>query len=48
MFNAGLAKLKANGQYDTIVEKYMGNTDSEDNKVDESTIIGIIKITGNN
>ena len=43
MFNAGLAKLKANGEYDTIVEKYMGNTDSDDNKVDESTMIGIIK-----
>lgn len=43
MFNAGLAKLKANGDYDKIVEKYMGNTDSDDNKVDESTMIGIIK-----
>ncbi|MGO2315241.1 MAG: transporter substrate-binding domain-containing protein, partial [Pseudolactococcus laudensis] len=38
MFNAGLAKLKANGEYDTIIEKYMGNTDSDDNKVDESTM----------
>jgi polar amino acid transport system substrate-binding protein len=43
MFNAGLAKLKANGDYDKIVEKYMGNEESDDKKVDESTMLGIIK-----
>lgn len=43
MFNAGLKKIKANGQYDKIVAKYMGNDASDDKKVDESTMIGIIK-----
>lgn len=43
LFNAGLAKIKANGEYDKIVAKYMGNDSSEDKKVDESTMIGIIK-----
>ncbi|WP_172355416.1 ABC transporter substrate-binding protein/permease [Pseudolactococcus insecticola] len=43
MFNAGLAKLKANGQYDSIVEKYMGDKESDTKKVDESTMLGIIK-----
>ncbi|GFH42485.1 amino acid ABC transporter permease [Lactococcus hodotermopsidis] len=43
MFNVGLAKLKTNGDYDKIVAKYMGDTDSDNNKVDESTMLGIIK-----
>lgn len=43
MFNAGLAKLKTNGDYDKIVEKYMGNEESDEKKVDESTMLGIIK-----
>ncbi|MDR1606446.1 MAG: ABC transporter substrate-binding protein/permease [Streptococcaceae bacterium] len=43
MFNAGLAKIKANGDYDKIVAKYMGNESTGDNKVDESTMLGIIK-----
>ncbi|AND79130.1 ABC transporter substrate-binding protein/permease [Streptococcus pantholopis] len=46
MFNNGLAALKESGQYDEIIDKYLGsetnNDKAEDSTVDESTIFGLI------
>lgn len=42
MFNEGLAELKRTGEYDEIIGKYVKDGSSE-NKVDESTFVGMIK-----
>ncbi|MFV0560895.1 MAG: amino acid ABC transporter substrate-binding protein/permease [Enterococcus sp.] len=42
MFNEGLAELKRTGEYDDIVNEYIGDTAKKDT-VDESTITGLIK-----
>ncbi|MGT2682088.1 ABC transporter substrate-binding protein/permease [Streptococcus porci] len=41
MFNNGLAALKASGDYDKIIDKYLGTPDSA-NTVDETTISGLL------
>lgn len=46
MFNNGLAALVKSGEYDKIVSKYLGSTDSKkstSSSVDETTIWGLIK-----
>ncbi|MBV7390379.1 amino acid ABC transporter substrate-binding protein/permease [Enterococcus alishanensis] len=47
MFNEGLKELKQTGEYDEIVNTYIGNESSSENSnadsVDESTIWGLIK-----
>ncbi|MQW22154.1 MULTISPECIES: amino acid ABC transporter substrate-binding protein/permease [unclassified Lactococcus] len=45
MFNDGLAQLRANGQYDEIVAKYLstGTDTTETSTVDETTVWGIIQ-----
>ena len=43
MFNNSLASLKASGEYDTIVDKYLGNDETSKDEVDESSFIGIIR-----
>ncbi|OJG54694.1 His/Glu/Gln/Arg/opine family amino ABC transporter, permease, 3-TM region [Enterococcus haemoperoxidus] len=42
MFNEGLAELKRTGEYDEIIGKYVKDGSSE-NKVDESTFVGMIQ-----
>ncbi|MDR2833525.1 MAG: amino acid ABC transporter substrate-binding protein/permease [Streptococcaceae bacterium] len=42
MFNAGLAKLKASGEYDRILAKYMGGSEAAKKQIDESTFSGLI------
>lgn len=43
MFNNGLAALKANGDYDKIIAKYLGETEATAaSTVDETTISGLI------
>lgn len=43
MFNNGLAALKKSGQYDKIINKYLGtSTDKDSTSVDETTITGLI------
>ncbi|MDR2833523.1 MAG: amino acid ABC transporter substrate-binding protein/permease [Streptococcaceae bacterium] len=42
MFNSGLKKLKASGEYDRIVAKYMGGKKEVKKGVDESTFSGLI------
>lgn len=41
MFNNGLAALKASGDYDKIIDKYLGTPDSA-STVDETTISGLL------
>ncbi len=44
MFNNGLAALKENGQYDKIVNKYLGDeSESQEKTADETTIIGLLQ-----
>ncbi|MEI5989270.1 amino acid ABC transporter substrate-binding protein/permease [Enterococcus crotali] len=42
MFNEGLAELKRTGEYDEIIGKYVKDGSTE-NKVDESTFVGMIQ-----
>lgn len=43
MFNNGLAALKKSGEYDTIIEKYLGSEETTTTStVDETTIPGLI------
>ncbi|MBO0466235.1 amino acid ABC transporter substrate-binding protein/permease [Enterococcus plantarum] len=42
MFNEGLAELKQTGEYDEIIGKYVKDGSTE-NKVDESTFVGMIQ-----
>ncbi len=45
MFNNGLAALKESGEYDAIIDKYLGSTTSttsSESAVDETTISGLI------
>lgn len=42
MFNEGLAELKRTGEYDEIIGQYIKDGSSE-NKVDESTFVGMIQ-----
>lgn len=43
MFNEGLAELKRTGEYDEIIGKYIKDGSSTENKVDESTFVGMIQ-----
>lgn len=45
MFNYGLKELKNTGEYDKIINKYTSTTpiSSNDNPIDESTFVGLIK-----
>lgn len=43
MFNNGLAHLKSTGEYDKILDEYVGDTKKSDDEADESTMIGILK-----
>ncbi|OFI50451.1 amino acid ABC transporter permease [Floricoccus tropicus] len=43
MFNNGLSELKSNGQYDKILDKYVGDNQTSNKGADESTVIGILK-----
>lgn len=42
-FNAGLKKLKANGEYKKIVDKYTGTNAKNANSKDSRTILGLLK-----
>ena len=44
MFNNGLANLKASGEFQTILDKYLAtDSTSESSTVDETTILGLLK-----
>lgn len=43
MFNEGLAELKRTGEYDEIISNYVKDGSSTENKVDESTLLGMIQ-----
>ena len=50
MFNEGLAKLKANGEYDKIIKKYTEGKATSETKVksqtataEDRTVLGILK-----
>ena len=44
MFNNGLANLKANGEFQKILDKYLAtDSTSESSTVDETTILGLLK-----
>ncbi|MBJ8325350.1 ABC transporter substrate-binding protein/permease [Streptococcus pacificus] len=42
MFNNGLAALKENGEYDKIIANYLGEKQSQESSVDETTILGLV------
>ncbi|WEV45690.1 ABC transporter substrate-binding protein/permease [Streptococcaceae bacterium ESL0687] len=44
MFNNGLAQLKASGEYNKILDTYVGEaTSTDESGTDESTVVGILK-----
>lgn len=43
MFNQGLAKLKKNGTYDKILDKYLASGTAKTSTADESTIWGLLQ-----
>ena len=44
MFNNGLANLKASGEFQKILDKYLAtDSTSESSTVDETTILGLLK-----
>ena len=49
MFNNGLANLKASGEFQKILDKYLAtDSTSESSTVDETTIWGLLKNNSNN
>ncbi|MGT2772127.1 ABC transporter substrate-binding protein/permease [Streptococcus marimammalium] len=42
MFNNGLAALKESGEYDKIIASYLGEKQSQESSVDETTIWGLV------
>lgn len=42
MFNNGLAALKESGEYNKILDKYLGKSTTNSNAVDETTIAGLV------
>lgn len=45
IFNEGLAQIKASGEYDRIIQKYVGtqNENTENEAVEDTSIIGVIQ-----
>ena len=42
-FNRGLATLKANGEYDKIINKYIGTDDSTTASTEDTSLLGLLK-----
>ena len=42
-FNRGLATLKANGEYDKIINKYIGTDESTSTSTEDTSLLGLLK-----
>ena len=42
-FNRGLATLKSNGEYDKIINKYIGTNDSTTTSTEDTSLLGLLK-----